>query len=61
MASSIDATKPADNVQAMKSDLRANFLAAKNEITALQADVAAIQPKVSFARQIAFSSSPMGT
>ena len=61
MTSSIDATKPADNVQALKSDLRANFLAAKNEIEALQTDVAAIEPKVSYARQLAFSSSPMGT
>jgi len=47
MASAIDATKPADNVQVAKSDMRANFLAAKNEITALQA-------ATSFARLLAF-------
>lgn len=33
--SAIDATVPADNVQASKADLRANFLAAYNEITDL--------------------------
>lgn len=40
MASSIDATKPADNSPALTSDLRANLLAAKTEIEALQAAVA---------------------
>jgi hypothetical protein len=48
MASAIDATKPADNVQVAKSELRANFLTAKNEITALQA-------ATSFARSLAFN------
>lgn len=37
MASAIDATKPADSSPALTSDLRANLLTAKNEITALQA------------------------
>ena len=37
MASAIDATKPADNSPALTSDLRANLLTAKNEISALQA------------------------
>lgn len=41
MASAIDATKPADSSPALTSDLRANLLTAKNEITALQASVAA--------------------
>jgi hypothetical protein len=41
MASSIDATKPADGVIASKSDLRANLSAAKSEIEALQTAVAA--------------------
>lgn len=41
MASAIDATKPVDNAPALTSDLRANLLTAKNEITALQASVAA--------------------
>lgn len=36
MASSIDATKPADNSKALTSDLRANLAAAKSEIEALQ-------------------------
>jgi hypothetical protein len=36
MASDIDATVPADNVKADKSLIRANFLAAKNEIEDLQ-------------------------
>lgn len=37
MPSAIDATKPVDNAPALTSDLRANLLTAKNEITALQA------------------------
>lgn len=37
MVSSIDATKPVDNVAASKADLRANLSAAKTEIEALQA------------------------
>lgn len=37
MVSAINATLPADNVPANKSDLRANLLAAKQEIEALQA------------------------
>lgn len=37
MASAIDATKPADSSAALTSDLRANLLAAKTEIEALQA------------------------
>jgi hypothetical protein len=41
MPSAIDATKPVDNAPALTSDLRANLLTAKNEITALQASVAA--------------------
>ena len=41
MASAIDATKPADSSPALTSDLRANLLAAKTEIEALQASVAA--------------------
>jgi hypothetical protein len=36
MASSIDATKPVDGIDAVKSDLRANLAAAKSEIEALQ-------------------------
>lgn len=36
MVSAINATLPADGVPARKSDLRANLLAAKNEITAAQ-------------------------
>lgn len=36
MASQIDATVPADNVPPDKADQRANWLVAKNEITALQ-------------------------
>lgn len=36
MASQIDATKPADNVQIEKSDMRSNFAQAKSEITVLQ-------------------------
>lgn len=36
MASAIDPTKPADGVPAVKSDLRANLKAAKEEIEALQ-------------------------
>lgn len=39
MASNIDATKPADGVPADKGDLRANLLAAKNEIEELQRQV----------------------
>lgn len=41
MASAIDATKPADSSPALTSDLRANLLTAKNEISALQTAVAA--------------------
>jgi hypothetical protein len=37
MVSAIDPTKPADSVPAVKADLRANLLAAKLEIEALQA------------------------
>jgi hypothetical protein len=37
MASAIDPTKPSDGVPAVKSDLRANLAAAKNEIEILQA------------------------
>ena len=36
MASAIDPSRPADGVPAVKADLRANLLAAKNEIEALQ-------------------------
>ena len=36
MASAIDPTKPVDGVAANKADLRANLLAAKTEIEALQ-------------------------
>lgn len=36
MASQIDDTVPDDNVPADKAAIRANFTAAKNEITALQ-------------------------
>ncbi len=36
MASSIDATKPADDVKVDKAEMRANWAAAKSEITALQ-------------------------
>tara|TARA_Y100000034_G_C6899377_1_gene415395 strand:- start:947 stop:1105 length:159 start_codon:yes stop_codon:yes gene_type:complete len=36
MSSDIDATKPADNVQVSKQDMRDNFLAAKDEIEELQ-------------------------
>ncbi len=43
MASSIDPTKPAQGVKAKKSDLRANFQAAKDEIEANQADIATLQ------------------
>lgn len=38
MVSAIDPTKPADGVAAVKADLRANLLAAKREIEALQAN-----------------------
>lgn len=41
MASAIDPSKPADGVPAVKADLRANLLAAKNEIEALQTIAAA--------------------
>jgi hypothetical protein len=37
MASAIDPTKPVDGTHAVKADLRANLLAAKTEIEALQA------------------------
>ena len=47
MASTIDPTVPADNTQVAKADLRANFLAAYNEITDLQR-------KIRLAYQIAF-------
>ena len=36
MASAIDATKPVDGIPANKAELRANLLAAKTEIEALQ-------------------------
>jgi polygalacturonase len=36
MASVIDPSRPADGVPAVKADLRAHLLAAKNEIEALQ-------------------------
>lgn len=36
MASKIDDTIPADNVKAVKSDVRKNFTNAKTEITELQ-------------------------
>ncbi len=52
MASEIDATVPADNVQVDKSLLRDNFQAAKNEIEELQG-------KTSLASQIAFGSISM--
>ena len=45
--SSIDSTKPADNVAVDKADLRANFTAAKEEINDLYKEV-------SLARRIAF-------
>ncbi len=48
MASQIDASVPADNVQVDKADMRSNFLIAKNEITALQT-------KTSQAGQMAYS------
>jgi hypothetical protein len=41
MASAIDPSKPADGVPAVKADVRANLLAAKNEIEALQTIAAA--------------------
>jgi hypothetical protein len=37
MTSAIDPNKPVDGIPAVKADLRANLLAAKNEIEALQA------------------------
>tara|TARA_R100001530_G_scaffold65796_2_gene47128 strand:- start:7937 stop:8992 length:1056 start_codon:yes stop_codon:yes gene_type:complete len=40
MASSIDATEPADGTPPAKADQRANWAAAKSEIEALQTDVA---------------------
>ena len=43
MTSAIDATKPLDNVPAVKADLRANLAAAKSEIELLQDDVSALQ------------------
>lgn len=36
MSSDVDATIPADNVKADKSEFRSNFQIIKNEITALQ-------------------------
>ena len=36
MTSTVDSTLPADNVKASKADFRAQFLAIKNEISALQ-------------------------
>ncbi|MGH6916876.1 MAG: glycosyl hydrolase family 28-related protein, partial [Geminicoccaceae bacterium] len=41
MVSAIDPSKPVDGVPAVKADLRANLLAAKNEIEALQTVAAA--------------------
>jgi hypothetical protein len=43
MASNIDATKPADGVAAEKAELRTNLAAAKAEIEAIQAQIAALQ------------------
>jgi Pectate lyase superfamily protein len=43
MASAIDASKPADGVPAVKADLRANLLAAKNEIEALDGRVTILE------------------
>lgn len=40
MASSIDATIPADDTAVAKSDMRSNFSAAKTEIEDLQKEVA---------------------
>jgi len=37
MASAVDETFPADNVKVSKSEMRAQFLTIKNEITAIQA------------------------
>lgn len=54
MASEIDDTVPADNVQVDKALIRANFTAAKNEIDALQ-------NATSVARQIAFDQITMLT
>lgn len=48
MASGVDATVPADNVQPDKADMRRNFLVIYNEITALQS-------KTSQAGQMAYS------
>lgn len=39
MASEIDASVPADNVKVAKADVRDNFRAARDEITALQRKV----------------------
>lgn len=43
MVSAIDETKPADGVLALKSDFRANWAAAKNEILELQAEAERIR------------------
>lgn len=48
MASQIDDTVPADNVQPDKADMRRNFTTAKNEITTLQ-------NKVNLPGQMAYS------
>jgi hypothetical protein len=39
MASEVDASIPADNVKVSKADVRANFRAARDEITELQRKV----------------------
>ena len=62
MASAIDATKPEDGVQAHFADLRTNLLAAKNEITALQAAITALQAAMVAGGPIhAFSTVPDNT
>lgn len=51
MASNIDPTKPPSGPVAYTSDVRANFLAAKTEIEALQAAMGAAQDRLSEAEQ----------
>lgn len=46
MASAIDATKPADDIEASKAELRANLATAKSEISALQVQVGTISPYI---------------
>jgi hypothetical protein len=43
MTSAIDPTKPIDGIPAVKADLRANLLAARNEIETLQSGLAALR------------------